>query len=222
MDDISKRNKKIGGRVMKVDVFELPENLYYSEGHTWARVEDGLVRIGVDDFFQKLAGAVVYLELPAVGSQIQQLKPWGVISTTTQPANRAFIGPPKDFRFDMQTLEYLATRGGFCHCRLGERCPCARKDECPCQAYVPVNYLIAPISGVVTEVHKELVDTPWDVNMDPYESGWIVVVKPTDLKTELNNLVTDGAVATWINKEIEAKRPLVDKFKEVWDKYQEK
>ena len=202
---------------MKVDVFEVPENLYYSDGHTWARVEDGLVRIGVDDFFQKLAGAIVYVELPLVGKEVQQMKPWGVISSTNQKANRAFIGPPKDFKFDLQTLETLSIRGGFCHCRLGEHCPCKRIDECPCQKFVPVNYLIAPVSGVVKEVNKELVDNPWNINMDPYGTGWMIAVEPTDLKAELKKLVIDEAITGWVNREIDAKNDLFKRFKELWE-----
>jgi glycine cleavage system H protein len=202
---------------MKIDIFEFPENLHYVDGHSWAKAEDGLVRVGLDDFFQKIAGAVVYVELPAVGTTIQQMKPFGVISSTNQKANRAFIGPPKDFKFDMKTLELLAIRGGFCHCRLGERCPCARADVCPCQAYVPVNYMIAPVSGNVVEVNKELEDSPWNINMDPYGVGWVITVKPTNLKEELKNLVTDNAVKGWLNKDMDAKSELVKTFKELWE-----
>ena len=207
---------------MKIDVFELPENLYYSNGHTWAKIENGLVRIGVNDFFQKLSGAVVYVELPKIGDEVNQMKPWGVISSTNQKANRAFIAPPKEFKFDLETLETLSIRGGFCHCRLGERCPCKRVDICPCQRYVPVNYLIAPVSGVVEEVNQELVDSPWNINMDPYGEGWIIAIKPKDLKTELSQLVTGNTIPGWINKEIEAKDELFKRFKELWEtKYKE-
>ena len=60
---------------MKVDIFEFPDKLYYTNGHSWAKVEDGLVRIGLDDFFQKIAGGVVYVELPAIGTNVEQNKP---------------------------------------------------------------------------------------------------------------------------------------------------
>ena len=203
---------------MKIDIFDLPENLYYSDDHTWAQVKDGLIRIGIDDFLQKLLGAIVYVELPKVGKKIEQFKPWSVISSTNQKANRVFNGPPKDFKFDMETLELLAMRGGFCHCRLGERCPCPRAEICPCQKFVPVNYLIAPVSGVVKEVNQELADFPWNINYDPYGTGWIVAVEPTDLKMELNTLVTGEKISEWMLKEIEAKKDMIKVFKEVYEK----
>lgn len=200
-------------------MFNMPRDIYYSNGHTWARVENGLVRVGVDDFFQKLAGAIVYVDLPSVGGKVQHMRPWGVISSTNQKANRAFIAPSKEYRFDLQTLGILAMRGGFCHCRLGERCPCARVDQCPCQAYVPINYLVSPISGIVKEVNLDMNDSPWDINMDPYGKGWLVAVEPTDLETDLKQLITGEAVTGWLSHEMEAKKDFVEVLKQALERY---
>ncbi|MCZ6733534.1 MAG: glycine cleavage system protein GcvH [Gammaproteobacteria bacterium] len=38
----------------------------------------------------------------------------------------------------------------------------------------------APVSGEVVETNGELVDAPDTVNSDPYGSGWMFRVKPTD------------------------------------------
>ncbi|MDH3672129.1 MAG: glycine cleavage system protein GcvH [Gammaproteobacteria bacterium] len=38
----------------------------------------------------------------------------------------------------------------------------------------------APVSGEVVEVNAELTDAPDTVNSDPYDSGWMFRVKPTD------------------------------------------
>ena len=38
----------------------------------------------------------------------------------------------------------------------------------------------APVSGEVMEANAELVDAPETVNSDPYGSGWMFRVKPTD------------------------------------------
>ena len=38
----------------------------------------------------------------------------------------------------------------------------------------------APVSGEVVEANGELVDAPDTVNSDPYGSGWMFRVKPTD------------------------------------------
>lgn len=49
------------------------------------------------------------------------------------------------------------------------------------------NDLIAPISGEVTEVNTAAVNDPKQVNDDPHRSGWLLKVKPDDLK-EMDNL----------------------------------
>ncbi len=53
--------------------FHLPEELYYHLGHTWAFPEDkDLVKVGIDDFAQKLVGRIEGIKLPSPGSKISQ------------------------------------------------------------------------------------------------------------------------------------------------------
>ncbi len=59
---------------MKVDDYEIPDDLYYSKDHEWAKIEGKLVRVGVTDYAQKQLGDVVYVELPEVGKRVQQAK----------------------------------------------------------------------------------------------------------------------------------------------------
>ena len=48
--------------------YVIPDGLYYSEEHEWAKVqEDGVVLVGVTDYAQKALHEVVYVELPDVG-----------------------------------------------------------------------------------------------------------------------------------------------------------
>jgi glycine cleavage system H protein len=48
-----------------------PDDLRYSSDHEWIRSEDGnRVRIGITDYAQDALGDVVFVELPAVGSQV--------------------------------------------------------------------------------------------------------------------------------------------------------
>ena len=62
--------KKIGDMV---DWFLVPERLYFHPGHAWVKVEDGdVVRVGMDDFAQKLVGKIDALNLPKVGSTVSQ------------------------------------------------------------------------------------------------------------------------------------------------------
>ena len=55
--------------------FELAEDFYYHDGHTWAKPEyGGRVRVGLDDFARKLIGRKGSVELPAVGNTVKQGK----------------------------------------------------------------------------------------------------------------------------------------------------
>ncbi len=51
-----------------------------------------------------------------------------------------------------------------------------------------VSDLYAPVSGQVVEVNTHLVNAPEVVNQDPHETGWIVVVQPSD-PTEFDKLM---------------------------------
>lgn len=70
--------------------FRLPEAVYYHPGHTWAvPVGGGRLRIGVDDFAQKLLGKPAHITLPNVGSRLAQGGPgW-----TLEVGARAFNLP---------------------------------------------------------------------------------------------------------------------------------
>ena len=53
--------------------YQLPEELSYHRGHTWARaIGPDTVLIGVDDFARKLLGPIRALKLPKVGSWLRQ------------------------------------------------------------------------------------------------------------------------------------------------------
>lgn len=65
------------------------------------------------------------------------------------------------------------------------------------EAVKTVSDLFMPISGTVLEVNSALNDAPEMVNNDPYESGWLVKIKPSDL-TEKDNLLNVDAYKTLI------------------------
>ena len=58
--------------------FRVPEGYGFHQGHTWMKVElmspnrQRLVKVGLDDFAQKLIGKVDTVVLPAVGSRLRQ------------------------------------------------------------------------------------------------------------------------------------------------------
>ncbi|MEE9169106.1 MAG: glycine cleavage system protein H [bacterium] len=53
--------------------FSLADGFYFHQGHTWARPEaNNTVKVGVDDFAQKLIGKPDSIMLPQVGGSIKQ------------------------------------------------------------------------------------------------------------------------------------------------------
>jgi len=62
---------------MEFEGYLLPDDLYYHKEHFWAKVEGNTVTVGTTDFAQKLAGQIVYIELPSVGKAVEQGKPCG-------------------------------------------------------------------------------------------------------------------------------------------------
>ena len=56
-----------------VSGFNLPDNLRYHPGHTWAIAESAeLVRVGIDDFAAKVTGDIKSIDLPARGQWVRQ------------------------------------------------------------------------------------------------------------------------------------------------------
>ena len=58
-----------------VDWFRVPDNILFHQGHAWVRIEEsepGIVKVGMDDFAQKMAGPMGIRNNPAVGSVITQ------------------------------------------------------------------------------------------------------------------------------------------------------
>ena len=61
---------------MQILDYEFPTDRLYDKEHCWLKKEGDTVRIGVTDFFQKLANEIVFVELPAVGRSLEAGKPF--------------------------------------------------------------------------------------------------------------------------------------------------
>jgi len=59
---------------------EIPSNLRYLKTHEWARVDGKVVTVGVSEYaVEALNRDIVFVELPAVGAEVRQSQPFGVI-----------------------------------------------------------------------------------------------------------------------------------------------
>ena len=56
---------------MEIKGYNMPEDLYYEKNHYWVKKEGDLLVMGMDDFAQKLAGEIVYIQLPDDGKKVK-------------------------------------------------------------------------------------------------------------------------------------------------------
>jgi glycine cleavage system H protein len=138
----------------EIDGNNLPDELYYTKDHTWARVEEsGLVTVGMDAFGAKAAGNIEFIDLPMEDDEFEAGEAFG-------------------------SLESAKWVGG----------------------------LLMPVSGTVTEVNENIEDELGLLVKDPYGEGWLVKVKPSNLKEDLKTLIHGADVAPWLKKEIETRK----------------
>ena len=60
---------------------KIPEDLYYTKEHEWAKVEGDTVLAGITDFAQQHLGDVVFVELPEVGTGVDGGESYGVVES---------------------------------------------------------------------------------------------------------------------------------------------
>lgn len=66
---------------MEIQEYSMPEELHYEENHYWVRQEGDLLVIGMDDFAQKMAGEIVYVQLPFEGKKLKKGKKFAQVES---------------------------------------------------------------------------------------------------------------------------------------------
>lgn len=56
-----------------------PEDVRYTREHEWARLENGVVTIGITSYATDQLGDVVFVELPEAGRKLEAGKSFGVV-----------------------------------------------------------------------------------------------------------------------------------------------
>ncbi|NMM65408.1 glycine cleavage system protein GcvH [Clostridium sp. P21] len=64
-----------------------PENLYYSDEHTWVKVDGDTAFIGISDFAQSQLGEILFVEMPELEDEITQGKPFGVVESSKKASD---------------------------------------------------------------------------------------------------------------------------------------
>ena len=115
----------------------VPDGLFYTKEHEWAKVTAGTAKVGITDYAAKTLNDIVYLTLPSTGQQVKQLGSFGTV-----------------------------------------------------ESIKAVSELYSPLSGTVTSTNQELVNHPELINKSPYEEGWIVELKASNLEEEKKALLS--------------------------------
>jgi glycine cleavage system H protein len=127
--------------------FRLPEEIYYHLGHSWAAPEGkNLVKVGVNDFAQKLVGKINAIQLPSIGSTVHQGdKGW--------------------------TLEVDS-----------------KKID-----------MLSPVDGKVVAINEKILNSPEDINKQPYAT-WLMEVESPRFSANKKQLLSGALAAKWMEE----------------------
>ena len=140
--------------MVEIEGYKLPDELYYTKDHIWARIEEnGSVTVGLDAYGTKAAGNIEFIDLPMEDDEFEAGEAFG-------------------------SLESAKWVGG----------------------------LKMPVTGTITGVNEAIEDDFDVLKEDPYVEGWLIKIKPTNLKDDLKGLVHGLDVCPWIKKEIETRK----------------
>ena len=79
---------------LQAERFSLPGGLFFHRGHTWVNLLfSGQVKVGADDFLQRLLGHIDAITLPPVGVEVKQGQPFVAIR---QGGRTAMLSAPVD------------------------------------------------------------------------------------------------------------------------------
>lgn len=84
---------------------EVPENLLYTQEHEWIRVNGENAVIGITQFAQEQLGDIVFVELPEIGTLVEQQTPFGVVESvkTVSDLYAPVSGTVTAFNKDLET-----------------------------------------------------------------------------------------------------------------------
>lgn len=66
---------------MEYKGYNLPEDLLYEKNHYWVKVEGDFIVMGMNDFAQRLAGNLVFVQLPSEGKKVKTGKKFAKVES---------------------------------------------------------------------------------------------------------------------------------------------
>ena len=68
---------------------EVVDHYLYTKEHEWVSVEDNIATIGITDYAQEALGDITFVELPAIGDEVEQFEEFAAIESV-KAANDIF------------------------------------------------------------------------------------------------------------------------------------
>ena len=65
----------------------IPEELKYTKEHEWVKIDGDTATVGITDHAQSELGDIVFVEMPAVGTQVTQNGDFGVVESVKTVSN---------------------------------------------------------------------------------------------------------------------------------------
>lgn len=66
---------------MAAKSYNIPEDYRYSESDEWIRLDGAIARVGITDYAQAELSDIVFVELPAAGTQVEAGEAFGVVES---------------------------------------------------------------------------------------------------------------------------------------------
>jgi len=74
--------QEVNAAIEELETVDEPEGLYYNPAHTWVFLEmNGKVKVGLDQFFQRIVGKIDKIEVPEIGEDLQEDSPAVIVQS---------------------------------------------------------------------------------------------------------------------------------------------
>lgn len=95
----------------EIEGYNLPDDLYYTKDHTWARVEDdGKITVGMDAYGAKAAGNIEFIDLPMEDDEFEIGEAFGSLESAKwvggllMPVGGTVIAVHEDIEDDLSLI----------------------------------------------------------------------------------------------------------------------
>lgn len=69
----------------------------------------------------------------------------------------------------------------------------------------------SPVSGKISAINTTILESPETILNDPYINGWIVMIEPEDVASEVKNLLIGNEASQWLRNEIRRFREFISR-----------